>query len=85
MNTFRQRLLNNWHLMRIMRLGIGTMMLAEGIQSKDWAIGLFSFFFLYQAVTDTGCCGSQGCNTGYTRGGTKPAVKTETIEYEEIK
>jgi hypothetical protein len=87
MSTFKERLLTNWHLMRIVRLGIGTMMLVMGIQGKDWAMGLFSVFFLYQAVTDTGCCGSRGCSTPPRRGMASPdqARITDTIEYEEIK
>lgn len=87
MSTLKHRLLTNWHLARIMRLGIGIMLLVMGIQNKDWAMGLFSVFFLYQALTDTGCCGSQACYT-------PPAVKNkgylntgqdEDVEYEEIK
>ena len=87
MNTLKQQLFTNWHLVRIMRLGIGIMMLVMGVQSKDWAIGLFSAFFLYQAITDTGCCGSQACYTPKNRGATgatRTADET-TIEYEEIK
>jgi hypothetical protein len=70
--------------MRIMRLAIGVWLLVVGIQTHDWAVGLFSIFFLYQAVTDTGCCGTQGC---YTPSGKTAAKKegTEDIEYEEVK
>ena len=87
MSTLKQRLLTNWHLTRIMRLGIGIMLLVMGIQNKDWAMGLFSVFFLYQAVTDTGCCSSQGCSTPARREakGTVNNVPDEDIEYEEIK
>lgn len=88
MNTFMQRLTTNWHLMRIVRAGLGIMLLATGIQNKDWATGLFSIFFLYQAAWDTGCCGSTGCNTPPNRrstGTTKRDVKIEEVEYEVIK
>ena len=71
--------------MRVMRLGLGIMMLVMGIQSKEWAIGLFSVFFLYQAITDTGCCGSTGCNTPVDRKGTVKYQDSAPIEYEEIK
>ena len=83
MSTLKQRLFTNWHLMRIMRLGIGAMLLVMGVQNKDWAMGLFSIFFLYQAVTDTGCCGSQGCYT--TPVAKEKALPGEEVEYEEIK
>lgn len=85
MNTWKQRLLTNWHLMRVMRLGLGIMMLVMGVQSKDWAIGLFSVFFLYQAVTGTGCCGAGGCDTPVQNKGKAPLQDVTTIEYEEIK
>ena len=84
MNTLKQRLTTNWTLVRIMRLGIGAMLLTAGIENKDWAMGLFSLFFLYQAVTDTGCCGSQGCYNPPT-GRQVDNTREEEIEYEEIK
>lgn len=70
--------------MRVMRLAIGLWLLVAGIQMHDWAAGLFSIFFLYQAVTDTGCCGSAGCAAPPRRSAT-PAQQTDEIEYEEIK
>ncbi len=83
MSNWKQKLLTNWHIMRVMRLGIGIMMIGMGIQSRDLAIGLFSIFFLYQAVTDTGCCGAGACNTPMRR---KPqGAADEVAEYEEIK
>jgi len=87
MSTLKQRIFTNWHLARIMRLGIGIMLLIMGIQNKDWAMGLFSVFFLYQAVTDTGCCSSQECNTPAKceAKGTVTNVPDQDIEYEEIK
>ncbi len=87
MSTLKQRLFTNWHLVRLFRLGIGVMMLVAGIQNKDWMIGLLSAFFLYQALTDTGCCGTQGCYTPNTRKTVEPISSTldETIEYEEVK
>ncbi|MBC7554147.1 MAG: hypothetical protein H7257_09215 [Taibaiella sp.] len=86
MNTFKQRLFTNWHLVRIMRLGIGTMLLVTGIQNKEWAIGLFSLFFIYQAVTDTGCCSSGGyCPPSVKRRNAGTPIYDQEIEYKEIK
>ncbi len=62
MSAFKERLFANWHLMRIMWLGIGIMMIVGGIQGRDWAMGLFSVFFLYQAVMNKGCCGDLACD-----------------------
>ncbi len=85
MNTFKERLLTNWHIMRVFRLGIGVWMLVMAIQTHDWAIGLFSAFFLYQAVTDTGCCGTQSCYAPPVKPATKKINAIEDTEYEEIK
>jgi hypothetical protein len=85
MNTLRQRLFTNWHIMRILRFAIGLWMLIMGIQSRDWAMGLFSSFFLIMAVTDTGCCGSQGCGVPPARTKVSDKKVLDDIEYEEIK
>ena len=87
MSSLKQRVFTNWHLVRLFRLGIGIMMLVAGIQNKDWMIGLVSAFFLYQALTDTGCCGTKACyapKTRKTASSVGPA-SDETIEYEEVK
>jgi hypothetical protein len=86
MNGLKNKLLTNWHLMRILRAGIGVMLLVTGVQSKDWAMGLFSIFFLYQAIADVGCCGASGCAP---RSGAKKTGAAKysdgAIQYEEIK
>ncbi|MCF8448438.1 MAG: hypothetical protein K9G49_01095 [Taibaiella sp.] len=84
MSTFKERLFTNWHMIRIIRGGIGLAILIMAFQSKDWMLALFSSFFLYQAITDTGCCGTQGCAPAAKP--TKPGITIDTpIEYEEIK
>lgn len=88
--TLKQRMLTNWHLGRVMRLAIGLMLLVTGIQGKDWIMGSFSLWFLYQAVTDTGCCGSGGCapdyrNTSAAKGEPGAKANEEVIEFEEVK
>jgi hypothetical protein len=87
MSSVKQKLFTNWHMVRLFRLAIGIMMLVAGIQNKDWMMGLVSAFFLYQALTDSGCCGTKACyatKTRKTAGSVGPA-SDETIEYEEVK
>ena len=62
MSTLKQRIFTNWHLMRIIRLGLSVWLLVMAIQSKDIAIGALALFFLVTAVTGVGCCGPQGCS-----------------------
>jgi hypothetical protein len=85
MNTIKQKLLTNWHLMRIFRLGIGIWMVVLAFQTYDWAVGLFGAFFLYQAVTDTGCCGAQGCYTPKRRDSVQSIKAPDEVDYEEVK
>lgn len=82
MNTLKDRLLSEWHIMRILRLAIGLWLAVQAIMAKDILPGLLGVFFLYQAVTDTGCCGSGTCYPTTKRIGNE---QDETIEYEEIK
>ena len=86
MNVLKQRIFTNWHLVRIMKLGIGIMLMVAGIQNKEWAIGLFSLLFIYQAITDTGCCGTKGyCPPSAKRNHNAAPIQNKEIEYEEIK
>lgn len=82
MKNITQRLLTNWHLMRIFRLALGIWAAVQAIQTHEYIIGLVALFFLYQAVTDTGCCGSNTCYTPTSK--IKPE-KGEEIKFEEIK
>lgn len=61
MNTLKTRVFGNWHLTRIIRAAIAILMLYWCIQTRDWGIALVSLVLLAMAVTNTGCCGSQGC------------------------
>ncbi len=85
MSTIKEKLFTNWHVMRILRLAIGVWMLVMAIQTRDWIVGVFSTFFLYQAVTDTGCCGTQACYTPIKRTKEQSPNNISDIEYEEIK
>lgn len=58
-----QTLFTNWHLMRWVRLGIGILVMYEAIVTLDMLVGTIAAFFLFQALSNTGCCGAQGCAT----------------------
>ena len=81
--TFKEKLLTNWHLMRIFRTGIGLWAAGEVIYTHDWAIAILGAFFLYQGITNTGCCGSEACYTPTVKKTELPRIKD--ITYEEIK
>ncbi|MCF8429774.1 MAG: hypothetical protein K9G64_06545 [Bacteroidia bacterium] len=56
-----QTLLTGWNFMRGLRLVLGVIFLMQAIEMRDMITGLIATFFLFQAVTNTGCCGSNGC------------------------
>ena len=61
MLTYAQLILTNWNAMRWFRLCIGAYVAYEAFMTSDPMLGFISAFFLFQAVTNTGCTGSQGC------------------------
>jgi hypothetical protein len=54
---------------------------------KDWMFGVVGAFFLYQALSDTSCCGAAGCSTPGRQAGYRQQGKAENIDvdYEEVK
>jgi len=65
MNTLKLRLLTNWNIMRVVRLVIGLYLLISAVQMRDWLVGTLSLLFVVMAITNTGCCGAQGCAVPY--------------------
>ena len=82
MDSIKQRVFTNWNFARFFRLGIGLWMLVWGIQTRDWAIALFSALFIFMALSGTGCCGAQGCAIPDKKVNETPATE---VDYEEIK
>jgi hypothetical protein len=54
-------LLKGWHLMRWLRLGLGTYIILHAIQLHEIFAGILGMFLLYQAITNVGCCGINNC------------------------
>jgi len=65
--SIKKQLLTNWHPMRWVALGIGVFLAANAFTASEPALGLLSLFFLFQAVTNTGCmvghCAGGSCQT----------------------
>jgi hypothetical protein len=53
----------------------------QAVQIHDVLFGLFGTFFLYQALSNTGCCGVNGCAPSVN----KSVSGTEEIEFTEVK
>jgi len=56
-----QTLLTNWHLMRWLRLVLGVIFAVQALYYMDPVPGFFGAFFLFQAATNSGCCGGNAC------------------------
>ena len=82
METITQILFTGWNLMRWLRLALGSFMAYQAILLHDTMAGMIAVFFLFQALTNTGCCGSQGCAAPVRN--TKDGA-TEDVQFEEIK
>jgi hypothetical protein len=78
----KQTLLTNWNFMRFLRLGIGIYIAVQAIDTQSVFSGIVAVFFIYQAVTNTGCCGSNGCAVPIKKSNPD---KTEEVDFEEIK
>lgn len=74
-------LLSGWNVVRIIRLILGVMLVIQAIQTKFWGAGLLGGLLLFQAITNTGCCGASGCAVPVN----KSKQNVDTIEYEEVK
>lgn len=84
MNTIRNLtggLLTGWHFMRWLRLALGLFIAVQAVQMHDGLAGMIAVFLLFQVVTNTGCCGAQGCAVPMNNN--KP-VKIDEVDFEEV-
>lgn len=81
-NMFKATLFTGWHFMRFLRLGIGIFIAVQAVQYRDALSGLIAGLFLFQAATNIGCCGVEGCATQSTN---VAKNTTQEVEFEEIK
>ena len=81
METIIQALFTGWHFMRWLRLALGIFFIIQAIDMHDSLMGAVGGFFLFTAVTNTGCCGAGSCVLP-KRKNTEENI--EEISYEEI-
>jgi hypothetical protein len=78
----KETLFNNWNFMRFLRLGLGIYITVQAVETLSILSGVVAVFFLFQAITNTGCCGSNGCALPTNKSN---STKTEEVKFEEIK
>ena len=67
--------------MRFFRLFFGVAAAVQFIETQEIMVGLIAIFFLYQAISNTGC-GVNGCDTPINKNHKK---NIEDINFEEVK
>lgn len=75
-------LFTGWNFMRWLRLGLGIFIAIQAIETNDTLSGFIAAFFLFQAITNTGCCGSARYTVPATK---RNSNKIEDVIFEEIK
>jgi hypothetical protein len=68
-----------WNLFRIFRLGLGLLMVGQGIYIRDVFFILAGALFSIMALFNSGCCAMGSCTTPAPQ-----KKETKDISYEEI-
>lgn len=84
-SQIRETLFLNWHLRRWIALIAGSFFLLQAFWHWDVLSGLLGGFFLFQAVTNSGCLVSRGCAAPAQASSESDLTQIEDIEFTEIK
>lgn len=58
-------LLNNWSVMRVIRIIIGIVALVQSVIQRDITLGIIAGFLLLTAIANVGCCGTNNCSVNF--------------------
>jgi hypothetical protein len=83
MTQFITQLTTGWHFASWLRLGFGIFLTMQAIELADGLSAFLAAIFLYQAATNSGCCGVGGCGVPTTS--KKENLPEEETVYEEVK
>ena len=75
-------LLQNWNIIRIIRLLMGIGIMYQGFSVGDKSIGFLGLIFTLLPLFNQGCCGVGGCETPINKNNQK---NTQELIYEEVK
>ena len=73
-------ILNNWTVIRFLRVAIAIVILIQAIYQKDFAFGVLALLLILMAIANVGCCGAGECNVDVRN---KKNKHEEEIIYEE--
>lgn len=69
-----KRLLTNWNFTRIVRLAMAIFIFAYAIMEAQYLWLIVGGWFLYQALFNISCCGSNGCSIDHPNETTKEEI-----------
>ncbi|WP_103665265.1 hypothetical protein [Gracilimonas amylolytica] len=81
----KETMFSNWHTMRWVALSVGIFLAVMAVWYQDAVTGLFSGFFIFQAVTNTGCMVSQSCGVPQTNQPENRSDQDKEIKFTEVK
>jgi hypothetical protein len=73
-------ILNNWSIMRGLRLLLGIAALVQALIQKDIMLGLLAGFLLLTAIANIGCCGANGCAVNFRENRNKKEIIYEELD-----
>ena len=73
-------ILNNWSIMRGLRLLLGIAALVQALIQKDIMLGLLAGFLLLTAIANIECCGANGCAVNFRENRNKKEIIYEELD-----
>ncbi len=81
LEAIKLTLFTQWSLIRWIRLAAGIFLGVQSVQMHDIIPGFVAAILLFQAFTNTGCCGVSGCAVPVS---VKKSTDIQEVEYEEV-
>jgi len=86
LRDWKQKILNNWSFMRIVRLILATIILIEAWKNSETLFAIIGGVLFFQSVLNMGCCGSSGCDTDHSqKRKISSEISKEDVIFEEVK
>lgn len=83
--NWKNRILKNWGLMRVVRLVLAGVVLTEAWRSNEVILALLGVILLSQSVLNVGCCGSSGCDIDHVNKKQRSSEKNiEEVTFTEV-
>lgn len=79
----KQLLTTNWNGPRLFRVALGIAAIIYAVRRHDNSMGWAGALIVIMGLTNTGCCGANGCSTSLPLN--KKANSAEEVSFEEVK